>query len=80
MHLTYHKSDRHTSEVSTAAADEAGAPEVEITPEMIAAGSEEIWDSGFAGAGDDSVAGLCERVLLASLRVAGFAVKSLADH
>jgi len=56
------------------------SPEIEITPKMIAAGSEEIWDSGFGGEGEDSVVGLCERVLLASLRAGGFAVKNRADH
>jgi len=55
-------------------------PEIKITPAMIAAGSDEIWNSGFAGAGGDSVAGLCERVLLASLRAGGLVVKSHSDH
>jgi hypothetical protein len=40
MHLTYPNSDPHTGTASTADAGEAGAPEVEITPEMIAAGAE----------------------------------------
>ena len=40
MHLTYHDSDTHTGAASTANAGEAGAPEIEITPEMIAAGAE----------------------------------------
>lgn len=40
MHLTYHDSDTHTGTASDAKAGEAGAPEVEITPEMIAAGAE----------------------------------------
>lgn len=42
MHLTYHDSDRHTS----AALEEAGAPE--ISDEMVEAGIKalELWDSG----------------------------------
>ena len=41
MHLTYPDSDTHTGTVSTAKAEEAGAPEteIEITPEMIEAGA-----------------------------------------
>lgn len=42
MHLTYHDSDTHTGTASTAKAGEAGAPEVEITPEMIDAGEEAL--------------------------------------
>jgi hypothetical protein len=38
MHLTYHEPDRCASEASPAKADEAGAPEIKITDEMIAAG------------------------------------------
>ncbi len=38
MHLTYHNLEGHASEVSTANAEETGAPEVEISPEMITAG------------------------------------------
>jgi hypothetical protein len=40
MHLTYRDSKPHTSEVSTAKAEEAGAPEIEIeiTPAMMEAG------------------------------------------
>ena len=42
MHLTYPDSDTHTGAVSTANAGEAGAPEseIEVTPEMMAAGAE----------------------------------------
>jgi len=56
MHLTYHDSKPHTSEVSTAKAEEAGAPDddsrprfsteelsiIEVTPEMIEAGIDEF--------------------------------------
>ena len=38
MHLTYHDSDTHTGTASTAKAEETGAPEVEITPEMVSSG------------------------------------------
>ena len=38
MHLTYHDSKPHTSEASTAKAEEAGAPDTRITPAMISAG------------------------------------------
>jgi hypothetical protein len=48
MHLTYHDRDRYASEASPAKAEEAGAPEIEITDDMIAAGVKacELWDSG----------------------------------
>jgi hypothetical protein len=39
MHLTYHNSDGHKATASTASAGGAGAPEIEITPEMIEAGA-----------------------------------------
>jgi hypothetical protein len=39
MHLTYHDSNHHTS-VVFASLVEAGAPEIEVTPAMIAAGRE----------------------------------------
>jgi hypothetical protein len=42
MHLTYHDSSGHKATASTANAEEAGAPEIEIeiTPAMIEAGME----------------------------------------
>lgn len=40
--MTYHNPSDHTSEVSTAAAEEAGAPILEITSAMIDAGVEAI--------------------------------------
>src|SRR5208282_1854830 len=49
MHLTYHDSKPYASEVSTAKAEEAGAPEIEITPEMIAVG-EDVLLSELGGA------------------------------
>jgi hypothetical protein len=55
-------------------------PEIEVTLAMIEAGSEEIWAAGFGGAGNDSAAGLCERVLVASLRAGGFSVKTDAGQ
>jgi len=61
-------------------AEENPNPEIVVTPEMIEAGSDEIWDSGFGGAGYDSAAGLCERVLVASLRAGGFSVKTDLDQ
>jgi type VI protein secretion system component VasF len=39
MHLTYHDSDTHTGAASTAKAEEAGAPDMEITRAMIDAGA-----------------------------------------
>ena len=63
MHLTYRNSKPHTSEVSAAKAEEAGAPEdrsrfsneeldeIEVTPAMIEAGIEEygLFDWGDPG-------------------------------
>ena len=43
MHLTYHDSDRYASE-ALSSADKAGAPEIEITPAMIAAGAAVLWN------------------------------------
>jgi hypothetical protein len=40
MHLTYRDPLAHTGVVSDASATEAGAPEIEVTPAMIAAGRE----------------------------------------
>lgn len=47
MHLTYPNSDPHTSEVSTAQAEGAGAPadEIEITPAMEIAGATRLCES-----------------------------------
>lgn len=45
MHLTYHDSDTHTGTASTAKAGEAGAPVIEITPEMIEAGVDAYYAS-----------------------------------
>jgi len=43
MHLTYHDSKPHTSEASPAKAEGAGAPGIEITPEMIEAGLQYLY-------------------------------------
>jgi hypothetical protein len=43
MHLTYRDSPPHTSAVSGASASEAGAPEIEVTPAMVAAGEDVIF-------------------------------------
>lgn len=45
MHLTYHKSDRKVKAASAAKAEGAGAPDNEVTPEMIEAGADVIWRS-----------------------------------
>jgi hypothetical protein len=50
MHLTYHSSDRHTSEASTTSA-EAGAPELEVTGQMIEAGSNTLDEFIIPGGG-----------------------------
>ena len=42
MHLTYHKDDPKVKPVSPASAGEAGALDIEITPEMITAGLDEF--------------------------------------
>ncbi len=42
MHLTYLDSDGHKATASTANAGGAGAPEIEVTPAMIAAGCDEM--------------------------------------
>ncbi len=44
MHLTYHDSERHTGTASPARAKGDGAPEIEITPEMIEAGTKIIFE------------------------------------
>lgn len=44
MHLTYPDSDPHTGTVSTANAGETGAPEIEITPEMIEVGLDAFYE------------------------------------
>jgi hypothetical protein len=46
MHLTYPDSDTHTGTASPANAGEAGAPgtEIEITPEMVEAGYDALFD------------------------------------
>jgi hypothetical protein len=54
MHLTYHDSDTHTGTASTAKVEETGAPEVEITDEMIEAGERALLDIG-CGDSDPSV-------------------------
>lgn len=40
MHLTYSPNRTHTEPASTAKAEGDGAPEIEITPQMVAAGME----------------------------------------
>jgi len=42
MHLRYQVSDLHTSEVAATKAEKVGAPEIEITPEMIEAAVDEL--------------------------------------
>jgi len=55
--------------------------EIEITPKMIEAVSDEIWDAGFGGAGEFvSVQQLSKNALEAALRAGGFAVKTLPDR
>ena len=49
MHLTYHDSESHTSAVSANA--ETGAPEIEVTPEMIETGAEVLDELLRAGSG-----------------------------
>jgi hypothetical protein len=69
MHLTYHDSEAHASE-ALSHADKAGAPEIEITPAMIAAGASVLWNHLCVS---DLSPGFCEslaeEVLLYALKV-----------
>lgn len=53
MHLTYPDSDTHTGTASTANAGEAGAPEIEITASMLAAGISRLRELQEAGVSTD---------------------------
>lgn len=67
IHLTYRNDSEKNAAVSTANASEAGAPEIEITPEMIAAGVAELldWDSRFEHDLGERVASIYEAMVLA---------------
>ena len=53
----------------------AGAPEIEITPDMIDAGKEALWDSEYDGTASTSSSAAVFAVLQAALERAGFACK-----
>ncbi len=42
MHLTYHKAAPHKIGASSAKAEGAGAPEIEVTPQMVEAGRDAL--------------------------------------
>jgi hypothetical protein len=72
MHLTYPDSDTHTGTVSTADAGEIGAPEnkIEITPEMIEAGYDALFDDPkFPEGGKESTCNAITLAFRAMLRV-----------
>ena len=71
MHLTYHNPNENIVSASTASAGEAGAPEIEITPEMMKAGLSAWYDydSRFESE-EDGVRAIFVAMLEASLNLA----------
>lgn len=68
MHLTYRDSGGHSSPVSTANAEEAGAPDIEVTPAMIEAGLAELY--GFdreTCIAEEAVVAIFRKMMAASL-------------
>jgi hypothetical protein len=67
MHLTYHDEAPKSGKPVSDSTDSAGAPEIEITPEMIAAGVNEIasYNLDFESR-EDAVARIYEAMFLAS--------------